>query len=142
MRNDFCSNYLEHSFKGSTWSKRAHKYIKKAWKNGKWIYYYPITGKGYLKDAQSYAKQANDSYQIAKTAEKRGNNKAAKIEKEHAGKMVSKKLFAEHNYRNKSLSGIINKGKAKINSMLSKLKSTTKVTITHDIKPTKKKVWR
>lgn len=36
MRNDFCSNYLQHSAKGTSWSKKDHKYIKK---DGKKYYY-------------------------------------------------------------------------------------------------------
>lgn len=43
MRNDFCSNYLEHSAKGTTWKKRDTKYIHRVWKNGKWVYYYKPT---------------------------------------------------------------------------------------------------
>ena len=34
MRNDFCSNYLEHSYKGTTW--KDHKYIRK--EGDKYIY--------------------------------------------------------------------------------------------------------
>ena len=32
--------YLIHSSKGSTWSKRSHKYIDRIWKNGRWRYVY------------------------------------------------------------------------------------------------------
>lgn len=40
MRNDFCSNYLEHSAKGTTW--KDHRYISKKLVNGKWVYYYNL----------------------------------------------------------------------------------------------------
>lgn len=40
MRNDFCNDYLEHSAKGTSWSKQGVKYIKRVFKNGKYVYYY------------------------------------------------------------------------------------------------------
>lgn len=43
MRNDFCSNYLEHSAKGSTW--KDHRYISKKLVNGKWVYFYNLNSK-------------------------------------------------------------------------------------------------
>ena len=136
MRNDFCSNYLEHSAKGTTWSRTVHKYIKKVWKNGKWIYYYPITGKGYLRDAENYKRQAIDSDRISKTAEKRGNKKAARIEEEHASRMINKSLYSQTKYRSRSLAGIIEKGKKRISRMLYNLTNPkVTVTTTHKITP-------
>lgn len=43
----YYDEYLEHSAKGSHWSKKNHKYYKKvkSAKTGKWIYYYKINGK-------------------------------------------------------------------------------------------------
>lgn len=83
MRNDFCSNYLEHSAKGSTW-KKGTKYIKKIKKNGKWVYVYSIdderfTGKaikGHTVQTQTAAgkqylsKEATKSYHDMKAKEK------------------------------------------------------------------------
>lgn len=43
MRNDFCSNYLEHSAKGTTW--KDHRYISKKLVNGKWVYFYNLNSK-------------------------------------------------------------------------------------------------
>ena len=59
MRNDFESNYLEHSALGTTWKKKGAKYLSRVWKNGKWVYEYKITGKGYLKDAKAAAANRN-----------------------------------------------------------------------------------
>ena len=56
MRNDFCSNYLEHSAKGTSWRKKGAKYLSRVWKNGRWVYEYKITGKGYKRDAETYEK--------------------------------------------------------------------------------------
>lgn len=59
MRNDFCSGYLMHSAKGTSWKKKGAKYISRIWKNGRWVYQYKITGKGYLKDAQEASEKRN-----------------------------------------------------------------------------------
>lgn len=40
MRNDFCTDYLEHSAAGTTWEKTKHKYIERKLVNGKWVYRY------------------------------------------------------------------------------------------------------
>lgn len=52
MRNDFETGYLEHSAKGTTWRKKAAKYLSRVWKNGRWVYEYKITGKGYKDKAK------------------------------------------------------------------------------------------
>ena len=50
MRNDFCSNYLEHSAKGKEWAN--HKYVAKIkLSSGKWFYFYDT------KSYQSYLKR-------------------------------------------------------------------------------------
>ena len=51
-------SYLIHSAKGSTWSKKDHKYYKKvkSAKTGHWIYYYKINGKdiGLVDESHGY----------------------------------------------------------------------------------------
>lgn len=49
MRNDFCSNYLEHSAKGKTWAN--HRYVAKVkLPSGKWFYFYDTNAyQNYLK---------------------------------------------------------------------------------------------
>ncbi len=67
MRNDFESGYLEHSAKGTTWRKKAAKYLSRVWKNGRWVYLYKITGKG-------YKNKAEEEELRRKTAERRRNS--------------------------------------------------------------------
>lgn len=143
MRNDFCSNYLEHSAKGTTW-KKGTSYLKRVWKNGKWIYEYSITGKGYKRDAEDakrkskehsdFAKDvkkeskklygSNKSYNGAKTMERIYNNNTKKAES--YGRAAAS---AESNYKTKSLAGNIERGTQKIAGILKRLKSSTTETI-------------
>lgn len=59
MRNDFETGYFEHSALGTTWKKKAAKYISRVWKNGRWVYEYKITGQGYKRDAEIASKHKN-----------------------------------------------------------------------------------
>ena len=86
MRNDFCSNYLEHSAKGTSWRKKGAKYLSRVWKNGRWVYEYKITGKGYLRDAQEAA--ANRKLYNKLAADKAKNLKS----KQQAVKNTQKKI--------------------------------------------------
>lgn len=52
------SEYLEHGRFGSF--RKAHKYIDRMWKNGKWFYRYKITGKGYKDRYRKYEKASDD----------------------------------------------------------------------------------
>lgn len=45
-----------------SWTKRAHKYISRAWKKGKWVYKYPLTGKGYKENAKRESDKYNSKY--------------------------------------------------------------------------------
>jgi hypothetical protein len=63
MRNDFCSNYLEHSALGTTWKKDT-KYVKKIKKNGKWVYVYSIDDEKVT--GQARTKTGKDEYLIRK----------------------------------------------------------------------------
>lgn len=61
MRNDFQgSNYLIHSAKGTSWIKKGAKYLKRAWKNGKWVYYY-------TKQAQQWSYKTRDRNRMKKS---------------------------------------------------------------------------
>lgn len=133
MRNDFESNYLEHSFKGTTWKKGA-KYLKRVWKNGRWVYEYAITGKGYKKEA---AKQSFNS-QVEQLNAKNSNSNAGRYTAlKNAERSGRKHAEAVNSYYTKSFAGItesvIKKGQNTINRLLSKFKTTTKsyVTDTH-----------
>lgn len=84
-----------------SWTKRAHKYISRAWKKGKWVYKYPLTGKGYKENAmreQAKAqRQANLSYGVPTDERKR----------ESYDKSVAKANQNYYDYYTKSLGGII-----------------------------------
>lgn len=76
MRNDFETGYLEHSAKGTTWRKKAAKYLSRVWKNGRWVYEYKITGKGYKRDAQNYRAKSKDNAEFAKGIKREAENAA------------------------------------------------------------------
>ena len=71
MRKDFCSKYLEHSAKGTSWRKKGAKYLSRVWKNGRWVYEYKITGKGYKRDAETYEKAGDRFGKISLASSKR-----------------------------------------------------------------------
>lgn len=133
MRNDFCSGYLEHSAKGTSWRKKGAKYINRVWKNGKWVYEYKITGKGYKKDAiQSKARSQLSSEQAKKATSADAKNSLAKA----ASRYGSNSERAMDNYYTKSLAGTIERGMKLIEELL---KPTTTVTVTSNIMPAKTK---
>lgn len=76
MRNDFETGYLEHSAKGTTWKKKAAKYLSRVWKNGRWVYEYKITGKGYKRDAANFKAKSKDNSDFAKGIKKDAENSA------------------------------------------------------------------
>lgn len=153
MRNDFETNYLEHSAKGTTWTKKGAKYLKRVWKNGKWVYQYKITGKGYLNDASDarrnsqYYTDRTKSYSREKSKYLNTigvNNASAPVTKYYdrhisnlsnkASTYGRKAAEATSNYYTKSLAGVtestIKKGQATISSLLDSLKPKTTVKIT------------
>lgn len=78
MRNDFCSNYLEHSAKGKTWAN--HRYVAKVkLPSGKWFYFYDANAyQNYLKrqgsgDTGRFAK-ANPNKEMVELAAKNDPN--------------------------------------------------------------------
>ncbi len=133
MRNDFCSDYLAHSAKGTSWRKKSAKYINRIWKNGKWVYEYKITGKGYKKDAiQSRARSQLSGEQAKKATSANAKNSLAKA----ASRYGSNSERAMNNYYTKSLAGAIERGMKLIEELL---KPTTTVTVTSNIMPAKTK---
>lgn len=136
MRNDFCSDYLAHSAKGTSWRKRSAKYINRIWKNGRWVYEYKITGKGYKKDAiQSKARSQLSSEQAKKATSANAKNSLAKA----ASRYGNNSAKAMNNYYRKSLAGAIERGMEIIEGLL---KPTVTVTRTSNLMParTKKRI--
>lgn len=82
MRNDFCSNYLEHSAAGTTWRKKAAKYLSRVWKNGRWVYEYKITGKGYKRDAEIASKHKNSFKDRANMLKNKYKDQKKQVSKE------------------------------------------------------------
>lgn len=81
-----------------SWTKRAHKYISRAWKKGKWVYKYPLTGKGYKENAmREQAKRLKASTLME------NNNQAA----ESFDKHYVKEAENRRDYYKKSLFGKI-----------------------------------
>lgn len=133
MRNDFCSDYLAHSAKGTSWRKKSAKYINRIWKNGRWVYEYKITGKGYKKDAiQSRARSQLSSEQAKKATSANAKNSLAKA----ASRYGSNSERAMNNYYTKSLAGSIERGMQIIEGLL---KPTVTVTSTSNLMPAKTK---
>ena len=136
MRNDFCPSYLMHSAKGTSWRKKGAKYLNRVWKNGRWVYEYKITGKGYKKDAiQSKARSQLSSEQAKKASSANAKNSLAKA----ASRYGSNSERAMNNYYTKSLAGAIERGMKLIEELL---KPTTTITVTSNIMParTKKRI--
>ena len=139
MRNDFCSNYLEHSAKGTSWRKKGAKYLSRVWKNGRWVYEYKITGKGYLKDSNSYRQRA---YRAARAGDKAVRDKDKNLykaaEKQYSY-YVDKDFEAADNWEKKSIGGRLYKatlaGERIIEDILSRFKTTETVTITSNLYP-------
>lgn len=133
MRNDFCSDYLAHSAKGTSWRKKSAKYINRIWKNGRWVYEYKITGKGYKKDAiQSKARSQLSSEQAKKATSANTKNTLAKA----ASRYGNNSVRAMNNYYTKSLAGAIERGMQIIEGLL---KPTVTVTSTSNLMPAKTK---
>ena len=139
MRNDFCSNYLEHSAAGTTWSKKGHKYVTRFKKNGKWVYLYKYgDGSSHgdsvrnLKEssrlAMRYANELDNKpgreyqrYRDIRYAESQGR-KAAMVE--------AVQVSEANRFKN-----AVKNGKKIISDILSKFKTTETVTITSNLYP-------
>lgn len=117
MRNDFCSNYLEHSAKGSTW-KKGTKYIDKVWSKGRWVYRYKITGEGYKNEADVAKKRSQNDVRDANLAKKEGRSTAYNNLLRYAETDGKKAAKAEYNYSTKSVKGNVERGLKTISKLL------------------------
>ena len=77
IQND--NDNLSHGIFGQA-AKKAHKYISRTWRKGKWVYQYKITGKGYKQDAAAAQLKADQ----ANTRLKFGQRSIAKTQSELA----------------------------------------------------------
>lgn len=111
MRNDYCSNYLEHSAKGTTW-KNARYIAKVKLSSGKYFYFY---------DQQKYQNYLKRRSQV-------GNKKAeVELSKEPAKRVVSGSSNSGtslNNYSSKSTAekkaitgNLISSGKAAVSTL-------------------------
>ncbi len=145
MRNDFCSNYLEHSAKGTSWRKKGAKYLSRVWKNGRWVYEYKITGKGYKRDANKYYKAEKQFRSISNNRKSEADNlrnknvykadildKASDSYTRKASNAQKKAIKANANYVNSS---IVGRGERIISKLLDSLKPQTTVRITSNLMP-------
>lgn len=148
MRNDFESGYLEHSAKGTTWKKKAAKYLSRVWKNGHWVYAYKLTGLGYKSQEREARNNSKQSSNAAKYYKSRSNVKFTNgktgsqryhEESRKAESYGRKAAQAAYDYKTKSLAGVtestIKKGKKAISKLLDSLKPQTTVRITSNLMP-------
>lgn len=139
MRNDFCSNYLEHSAKGTSWRKKGAKYLSRVWKNGRWVYEYKITGKGYLKDSNSYRQRAFRAARAGEKAIRDKDKNLYKAAEKQYSYYVDKDFEAADNWEKKSIGGRLYRatldGERIIENILSRFKTTETVTITSNLYP-------
>lgn len=98
MRNDFCSNYLEHSAKGKTWAN--HRYVAKVkLPSGKWFYFYDANAyQNYLKrqgggDPGRFAK-ANPNKEMVELAAKNDPNLQNLVKENSPEKTLEEKTKA------------------------------------------------
>lgn len=118
MRNDFCSDYLEHSAKGTTWKNT--KYLKKIMgANGKYIYFYTQA------QLDAYNKQTSGSMNVlsnkARENVKKGAMDQVSMQKLAQGGMIAPgKTLAQ---KTKNLNSAISKGSKLIQETLAKQSS-------------------
>lgn len=136
MRNDFCSNYLEHSAKGKEWAN--HKYVAKIkLSSGKWFYFYDTkTYQNYLK--RTGGEQKADSGRYAKKDPTNGlkvtskglsysssMSTASKLSKTSSYIAAGKKAASSVSVGHGNAQRLAEAGKKKANEILSKAKSSS-----------------
>ena len=116
MRNDFCSNYLEHSAKGKTWAN--HRYIAKVkLPSGKMFYFYDNAKyQAYLKN-QAKRSAASTGKFTDKTTQEAMRKTSSKSLSNYSSKSVEEKKAVTKSY--------IESGKAAASSAASKASSET-----------------
>lgn len=131
MRNDFCSNYLEHSAKGKTWAN--HRYVAKVkLPSGKMFYFYDQAKyQNYLKRQGNIKKTTDEtSVSIMKKNSARTSNSLSS----YSSKTTAEKKAATQSYINTgkqtvaNLSGTassstVSAGKTKMQELLEKAKA-------------------
>ena len=120
MRNDFCSNYLEHSAKGKTWAN--HRYVAKVkLPSGKWFYFYDANAyQNYLKrqgggDTGQFAK-ANPNKEMVELAAKNDPNLQNLVKEKSSEKTLEEKT--------KAMKTNIENGEKKIQELLESTKGS------------------
>lgn len=120
MRNDFCSNYLEHSAKGKTWAN--HRYVAKVkLPSGKWFYFYDANAyQNYLKrqgggDPGRFAK-ANPNKEMVELAAKNDPNLQNLVKENSPEKTLEEKT--------KAMKTNIENGEKKIQELLENSKGS------------------
>lgn len=120
MRNDFCSNYLEHSAKGKTWAN--HRYVAKVkLPSGKWFYFYDANAyQNYLKrqgggDTGRFAK-ANPNKEMVELAAKNDPNLQNLVKEKSSEKTLEEKT--------KAMKSNIENGEKKIQEILENTKGS------------------
>ena len=120
MRNDFCSNYLEHSAKGKTWAN--HRYVAKVkLPSGKWFYFYDANAyQNYLKrqgggDTGQFAK-ANPNKEMVELAAKNDPNLQNLVKEKSSEKTLEEKT--------KAMKTNIENGEKKIQEILENTKGS------------------
>lgn len=120
MRNDFCSNYLEHSAKGKTWAN--HRYVAKVkLTSGKWFYFYDANAyQNYLKrqgggDPGRFAK-ANPNKEMVELAAKNDPNLQNLVKENSPEKTLEEKT--------KAMKSNIENGEKKIQELLENSKGS------------------
>ena len=120
MRNDFCSNYLEHSAKGKTWAN--HRYVAKVkLPSGKWFYFYDANAyQNYLKrqgggDAGRFAK-ANPNKEMVEIAAENDPNLQNLVKEKSSEKTLEEKT--------KAMKTNIENGEKKIQELLENTKGS------------------
>lgn len=120
MRNDFCSNYLEHSAKGKTWAN--HRYVAKVkLPSGKWFYFYDANAyQKYLKrqgggDTGQFAK-ANPNKEMVELAAKNDPNLQNLVKEKSSEKTLEEKT--------KAMKTNIENGEKKIQELLESTKGS------------------
>ena len=120
MRNDFCSNYLEHSAKGKTWAN--HRYVAKVkLPSGKWFYFYDTNAyQNYLKrqgggNTGQFAK-ANPNKEMVDLAAKNDPNLQNLVKEKSSEKTLEEKT--------KAMKTNIENGEKKIQEILENTKGS------------------
>lgn len=136
MRNDYCSNYLEHSAKGKEWS--SHKYVAKVkLSSGKWFYFYDTaTYQNYLKktggqktaDSGRYAKKdPTNGMKVTSSGLSYSSSMSTADKKAKTANYIAngKKAASSISVGHGNMQRLAEAGKQKADEVLSKVKSSS-----------------